>query len=205
MTLAPCYSWYPVGEQLCIDYQAPQGQRVNAIGAYFKYGQDAGRFAYATYATLPKSRAKKHRKSLEEHAADYGLSAEAVGPIDADRFLAFVWKVAGRPPIFAQGWKRKRPLMITLDNYSVHHSQKVQEAMPALEAADVFLVYLPSYTPELSDIEPVWKDTKHHRMPTRSYERVAQLKTSVEEALAQKAAQLREASGITTILIQRAA
>ena len=205
MTLPPSYSWYPVGEQLCIDYEAAQGRRVNAIGAYFAYGAEAGRFAYQTYATLPKSKAKKHKKTPQEHAATYGLSAEEVGPIDANRFLSFVWRVAGRPAIFPEGWKRGRPLMIKLDNYSVHHSQVVQAALPALEAADVFLVYLPSYSPELSDIEPVWNDTKHHRMQQRSYEKVVQLKSAEEEALAQKAVQLREASGITTNLLQRAA
>ena len=205
MTLPPSYGWYPVGEPLCIPYEASQGRRVNAIGAYFKAGANAGRFEYETYATLPKSKAKKHRKTKEEQAAASGLSAEQVGPIDADRFLAFVWKVAGRPPIFAEHWKRERPLMIKVDNYSVHKSEKVRAALPALEAADVFLVYLPSYSPELSDIEPVWHDTKHHRMQKRSHERVADLMTAVEDALAQKAAQLREASNKTTISLHRAA
>jgi transposase len=205
MTLPPSYSWYPVGEQLCLPYEAPQGRRVNALGAYFKEGLQAGRFEYETYATLPKSKAKKHKKTPEEHAAAYALTAEQVGPIDSERFVQFVWKVAGRPAIFAEDWKRARPLMIKLDNYSVHKSEQVKAALPALEAADVYLVYLPSYSPELSDIEPVWKDTKHHRMQKRSYERVAELKTGVDDALAQKAAQLREASYKTTNSLQRAA
>jgi hypothetical protein len=198
MTLPPSYSWYPVGEQLSIAYEAPQGRRVNAIGAYFKEGPDAGRFEYETYATLPKSKAKKHKKTPQELAATYGLTLEQVGPIDSDRFVDFVWKIAGRPPLFAPDWKRKRPLMIKLDNSSVHKSQIVQAALPALEAADVFLVYLPSYSPELSDIEPVWNDVKHHRMQKRSYEKVVQLKSAVEEALAQKADQLQETSNKTT-------
>jgi transposase len=205
MSLPPSYSWYPVGEQLCLPYEAAQGRRVNAIGAYFKEGLLAGRFEYESYATLPKSAAKKHKKTPEEHAAAYGLTAEQVGPIDSQRFLAFVWKVAGRPAIFAEDWKRERPLMIKLDNYSVHKSAQVKAALPALEAADVYLVYLPSYSPELSDIEPVWNDTKYHRMPKRSYERVAELKTGVEDALAQKAAQLREERVKTTYSLQRAA
>ena len=205
MTLPPCYSWYPVGEQLRIPYEAPQGRRVNAIGAFFKEGSQAGRFEYETYATLPKSAAKKHRKTPAEHAATYGLTVEQVGPIDAERFLAFVWKVAGRPPLCCEGWKRGRPLMIKLDNYSVHKCAQVQAAMPALEAADVFLVYLPSYSPELSDIEPVWQDTKHRRLSKRSHERVRDLLTAVEDALAEKAAQLRQTSIKTTNLIQRAA
>ena len=205
MTLPPCYSWYPIGEQLRIPFEAPQGRRVNAIGAYFKEGPNAGRFDFETYATLPKSKAKKQRKTKEEQAAAYGLTAEQVGPIDSARFLAFVWKVAGRAPIFGEGWKRERPLMIKVDNYSVHKSELVRAELAALEAADVFVVYLPSYSPELSDMEPVWHDTKHHRMQKRSHDKVADLKTAVDGALTQKAAQLRQTSSKTTNSIQRAA
>jgi len=88
--------------------------------------------------------------------------------------------------------------MIVLDNYSVHKSQPVQEAQPALEAADVYLVYLPSYCPELSKIEPVWNDVKHHFMPTRSYEKVVDLKRATDDALERKAAQLWQARTETT-------
>ena len=83
---------------------------MNAIGAFFSHGPQAGRFLFETYAALPKSRAKKKpRKSLSEIAAQHGLAAAQVGALDAGRLLAFVWKVAGRPAIFADGWKRKRP------------------------------------------------------------------------------------------------
>ena len=81
--------------------------------------------------------------------------------------------------------------MVVLDNYSVHTSHTVAEACPELEAAGVYLVRLPSYSPELSRIEPDWNDVKHHGMPVRSFERVADLKWAVDEALARKAEQLR--------------
>jgi hypothetical protein len=75
-TLPTTNSWYPVGERLSIPYEAPQGRRVNAIGAYFSHGPLAGRFDFETYARLPESRAKKRRVSLEEQAAAHGLSGE---------------------------------------------------------------------------------------------------------------------------------
>ena len=80
-------------------------------------------------------------------AAAHGLTIEEVGPIDSERFLAFVWRVSGRPEVSAEDWKRERPLYIVLDNYSVHIGQPVVEAIPVLEAANVFLFYLPSPTP----------------------------------------------------------
>lgn len=190
MTLPPCYSWFPVGEVLRIPYEAPQGRRVNAMGAYFSCGPKAGTFAFETYASLPKNRAKKQRKTPEEVAATYGLTLAETGPIDSGRFLQFVWRVAGRPETEGEDWKREIPLFIVVDNYSVHRSDPVREAMPLLEAANVFFFYLPSYSPELSKIEPIWNAIKHHEMPVRSHSKVKDLKIAVEAALTQKAGTL---------------
>lgn len=191
MTLPPCSSWYPVADTLRVAYEAPQGRRVNAIGAYFVAGPQQGRFAFATWATLPKRPApKRARKPVLPAPPSQGLPEEVLGPIDAARFVTFVWHTAGRPEQAAPEWRRERPLMVVLDNYSVHRSQTVKEAVPALEAADVFLVYLPSYSPELSEIEPIWKAVKHHEMTTRSYAQIAHMKQAVDDALTRKAEQL---------------
>ncbi len=148
-----------MGERLRIPYEAPQGRRVNAIGAYFSHGVWAGRLVFETYASLPESRAKKARRSLAERAAAHEMAVEEVGPIDSERLVAFIWKLAGRPPVHAQPWQRERPLVIWLDNYSVHKSQRVREEEAAFERAGITLCYLPSYTPELSTIEPIWPRT----------------------------------------------
>lgn len=190
MTLPPSYGWYPVGERLCVPYEAPQGRRVNAIGAYFSHGYEAGRFLFETYASLPKSKAKTRKKTVAEQAHAHGLAVDEVGPIDAARLLAFVWKVADRPAVHRDGWKRSRPLYIVLDNYSVHKSQDVKDAVPELEEAGIHLFFLPSYSPEMSRIEPIWNDVKHHRMPTRSFEEVKDLKAAVDQTLARKAEDL---------------
>ena len=204
MTLPPCGSWFLEGEQLRVAYEAPQGRRVNVIGAHFTHGPEAGRFAYQSWACLPKSRAKQQRKTPEQRAAVHGLRVAEGGPIDSERFLAFVWRAAGRPEELRAGWQRERPLMVVLDNYSVHTSQRVDEAAGALQAAGIQLVYLPAYSPELSRIEPDWNDIKQHQLPVRSFERVAELKQAVDEALARKAAQLWQAAAKTTNLRQPA-
>ncbi len=198
MTLPTTCSWFPIGQRLRVPYHAPQGRRVNAIGAHFTHGPAAGRLAYQTWAALPKRRAKKQRKSLYELAAAHDLDADAVGPINSERVLAFIWCVAGRPHDASAEWKRARPLMIVLDNYAVHKSQTIGAAQPALIAADVHLIYLPSYCPELSAMESVWNDVKQHHMPIRSFERVVELKRAVDAALAHKAQQLRQAYAKTT-------
>ena len=103
MTLPTNYSWYPKGERLLIPYEAPQGRRVNAIGAYISHGVEAGQFTFATYVALPASRAKQPRP-LSEQAAAHGLREEEVGPIDSERFLQFVWSFAGRPVVHPADW-----------------------------------------------------------------------------------------------------
>jgi hypothetical protein len=192
-TLPTSYSWSPVGERLSIPYEAPQGRRVNVIGASFTHGVQAGEFHFASYATLPKSPAKKKRVSLDEQAAKHGVRPAEVGPIDSERFLAFVWEVAGRPPEASAGWERERPLVIVLDNYSVHKSARVHAERPALVAAGVILWYLPAYSPEMSAIEPIWQAVKYREIRRRSHEVLGELKGAIDDALTRKAAALRAA------------
>lgn len=195
MTLPTSYSWSPVGQALQVPYEAPQGRRINVIGGYFSHGCEVGRFEFASYASLPKAMSK--RKTLLEKAAAHGLALQELGSIDAERFLAFAWRLAGRPRN-STPWRRVRPLYIVLDNYSVHKSQAVQAALPALEAANVFLFYLPAYSPKLSEIEPIWRSVKGHGMPYRSHTVLGQMKRAVDEALAAKAKQLWQEQVKTT-------
>lgn len=198
MTLPLCYSWSPIGKRLCIPYEAPKGRRVNAIGAYCSHGVEAGRFVWETYASLPKSTAKKQRKTVAEQAAAHDLRAEQVQTIDGERFVAFVWRVAGRPTIHAEGWQRERPLVLVVDNYSVHKCERVEQERAAFAAAGITLFFLPSYSPELSRIEPIWHDVKHHEMTKRSYEILGALLRAVEEALTRKANDLLDARSETS-------
>jgi hypothetical protein len=205
LTLPTTYTWYLQGERLRVPYQAPQGRRVNAIGAYFTHGPQAGRLEFQSWAVLPKSQAKTPRTTPEERAAAHGLTVDEVGPIDAERLLRFLWQIAGRPAHAAPDWKRARPLVVALDNYAVHTGAAVQAARPQLAAANVQLVYLARYCPEQSDIEPIWNDVKQHQLPIRSFERVADLKAAVDAALARKAQQRQQALDKPTTLHRPAA
>jgi hypothetical protein len=153
----------------------------------------------------PKSRAKKARKAVAEQAAAHGVREEEVGPIDGERFVAFVWRVAGRPEVYPAGWKRERPLVIVIDNYPVHKGERVQQALTAWERAGMTLIYLPAYRPELSRIEPIWGAVRHHEMKRRGYPELAALKRAVEEALARKAEKLRAELTKSAMLLRAAA
>ncbi|HEY3282254.1 MAG TPA: transposase [Armatimonadota bacterium] len=175
------WSWFLVGQRLKVPRVASEGQRLNVIGAYCSSGLEAGRFVFRTLAKL--------RKGRKPESA--GLQAEEVGSLDSAFFLKFLWEaVAGRPQDAPEGWRRVRPVVVVLDNAPSHKSREVKAELLALSRAGVPLCYLPSYTPELSEIEPIWKTVKYHEMPRRSYPTLLDLRAAVERVLAAKARQL---------------
>src|SRR5437660_211887 len=56
------------------------------------------------------------------------------------------------------------------------HPHTVRAARPGLAKLGIYLYYLPPYSPELNRIEPVFKQVKHHEMPTRSFTTRADLR-----------------------------
>lgn len=194
MTQPTTTTWGAVGCPRLVPYEAPQGRRLNVIGGYFSHGPQQGEFRFATFARILPRKPRGDGsvgKSLAQQAAEHGLTEEDLGVIDSEVFLGFVWQLAGRPPEAPPGWRRSRPLMVVIDNYSVHRSDRVTWERRHLEAADVYLVYLPAYSPELSRIETHWKATKYYDLPQRSFTRLGDLKAAVEAALARRAINLR--------------
>lgn len=72
------------------------------------------------------------------------------------------------------------PRVVVLDNAGIHTSEVVKAARPGLAKLGIYLYYLPAYRPELNRIEPVFKQVKHHDMPTRSFTSRADLRMAVE-------------------------
>ena len=188
MTLPNTYSWSPVGKRLYVPYEAPQGRRVNAAGALF---HSSGRFEFLTRARVPKTK----RKAISSLAA--GLAASELGVLNAEVLIAFIWHIAGRPENAPEDWRPDKPLVIVLDNYSVHVGKRFQQERERWRAADIDLFFLPSYSPELSGIEPLWRDVKQHRMRRLSRDKLLDLKRDVDAALAEKASSLISANSST--------
>jgi transposase len=188
-------TWGRVGCPRRVPYEAPQGRRLNVIGGYFSHGPQRGKFCFATFASIPQPKPRadgSEGKSLARRAAEHGVMEADVGVIDSEVFLAFVWQLAGRPVPAPENWRRCRPLMVVVDNYSVHTSERVAWERRQLAAADVYLVYLPAYSPELSRIEAQWKVVKYYEISRRSYTSLGDLKLAVEVALSRRAIDLRE-------------
>ena len=164
------------------------------IGGYFSHGPQAGEFQFASFASVPQRElgpAGAPRKSRAAVAAAHGLTEEDLGSLDSAVFLAFVWQLAGRPLDAPPKWRRERPLMVVVDNYSVHKSEPVRWEQRALAAADIYLVYLPAYSPQWSRIEVHWKVAKYHDLVQRSYTSLGDLKRAVEITLLERRIELR--------------
>ena len=106
-TLPTGDTWARKGVRALVRDEPPQGRRLNVPGALAPLGDDP-RLVWTT----------------------------APGKLDAAVLLDFLWRdVAGLataadevPP----GYRRARPLVVVLDNYSVHRSKAVKATEPAL-------------------------------------------------------------------------
>ena len=83
------------------------------------------------------------------------------------------------------------PRVVVLDNASLHVSKVTKAARPGLAKLGIYLYYLPAYSPELNEIEPVFKQVKHHEIPRRSHTSKAELRGSVEQGFDAYRKQLR--------------
>jgi len=159
------YTWARIGERKIVPYEAPEGRRVNVVGALFPFDP-------AGPSLIFESR------------------CNGEGKYDTEAHLRFVHRVASLPAVLPEGYRRERPCIIVLDNYSVHHSQLVKDKMPVLEAAGVRFFFLPPYSPEMNAIEPLWRQVKYQDLPERSHKTAASLQAAVDEALTNRADRL---------------
>lgn len=74
------------------------------------------------------------------------------------------------------------PRIVVLDNASMHRNAIVRAALPDLWAKRIYLYYLPPYSPDLNDIEPVFREVKHYDLPERRYPTVPALDQAVDRA-----------------------
>jgi hypothetical protein len=157
-TLPTGSTWARTGTRALVWDEPPQGRRLNVLGALAVGGPDPG-----SVWTAP------------------------TGKLDSAAFLGFVWRdVAARPDAperLPLGFRRARPCVVVLDNYSVHRSALVAAAVPDLERVGVGFSYLPPYSPELNRFEGRWRHVKHEERPVRRYRSLATLRAAVADAL----------------------
>ncbi len=70
---------------------------------------------------------------------------------------------------FAKAKKGGKPKLIVLDNAPAHRGEDFEEVLEELEQRGVFLMFLPSYSPELNLIELLWRKIKYEWLPLDIY------------------------------------
>lgn len=168
------YTWAREGTRPLARYEAPQGRRVNVLGAVAPLGPQP-RFRY-------ESRLASEGRLDSAALLDFvcreivGLGAAALDRLAAD-------------PVARAAARRAVPATVVLDNYGVHHSKQVKAALPTLAALGVSFYYLPAYSPKLNRIEPEWHALKYHRLADCSFTSGPALKAAVDAALDERAAE----------------
>ena len=164
-TLPTGYPWAREGTRPLVRYEAPEGRRVNVLGARAPYGP-VPRLVYES----------------------------RTGKIDASAVLTFVWRKVAQLPTppaeLPEGYRRAKPCVVVLDNSAPHKGPAVRDATPALAAAGVSFFFLPPYSPELNAIEPLWRQVKYEDLPERSHATAAALQAAIDQALDRHVAHL---------------
>jgi transposase len=72
---------------------------------------------------------------------------------------------------------------MVLDNGPIHVSKATQTALKA-RAHWLTVEWLPKYSPELNDIEPVWRDLKAYNLAHMTFADAESLDTAIHDAVA---------------------
>ena len=84
---------------------------------------------------------------------------------------------------FAEQTTKKR--LVIIDNAPIHTSGKFIEKIKLWEKQGLFILNLPSYSPELNIIEILWRFIKYEWLPFSAYSSFKQLVIEVENILIQ--------------------
>jgi DDE superfamily endonuclease len=159
-TMPTGYTWSRVGRRAVVPREDKKDRRVNALGA------------------------------LAAGAEPDLLWEKTSGKVDAVMLLEFVCtRLAGLPGGAAAladpspGWRRPRPCTVVLDNASAHVARAFKGRRDELAAIGVTLFYLPPRSPELNDIERVWRSAKYEDYPVRAHTSIEAIAAAVDQAL----------------------
>ncbi|MFE8600334.1 transposase [Archangium violaceum] len=86
----------------------------------------------------------------------------------------------------------KRPCIVVLDNVNIHTSRFIRQRRRQLRKRGVRLFFLPVYSPELNEVEPIFGVVKSYEMPRRSYPTLAELLAAVRSGFTSYRNRLRK-------------
>lgn len=75
--------------------------------------------------------------------------------------------------------------VLVLDNASMHHAAAFQARLQGWEAQNLYIFYLPAYSPHLNKIETLWRKVKYEWLRPEAYATMATLNAAVRHILDQ--------------------
>ena len=94
--------------------------------------------------------------------------------INSDKFIEFIDEFVP---------KLEKPTVLLLDNASLHKSKKVEAKMAEWQDGNLYIMYLPPYSPHLNIAETLWRILKGKWIKPEHYESTDTLFSAVKEIL----------------------
>ncbi|MET7608847.1 transposase [Streptomyces avermitilis] len=91
-------------------------------------------------------------------------------------------------------WERRRPCTIVLDNASAHVARAFKGRRRQLAKIGVDLFYLPPRSPELNDIELIWRQAKYQDYPQRAQTSIDAIGEAVDRAMTRQRDRIRQSA-----------
>jgi len=96
------------------------------------------------------------------------------GTINSDLLIAFI-------DHFVQSITQRTAII--LDNATIHHSDNFKEKIKEWASKDLYIFYLPTYSPHLNIIETLWRKIKYEWLKPHHYESWTILKENINKIL----------------------
>ncbi|MFI9723519.1 transposase [Streptomyces sp. NPDC052396] len=173
------YTWSRIGQRAVVPREDTRNRRVNVLGAKI----------VGTRPDLVRQRTDgkidavmlldftcAHLAGLPGGAAALELAADSLG--------------AGTIPL----WRRPRPCTVVLDNASAHTARMFKGRREQLAKTGVELLYLPPRSPELNDIERIWRAAKYKDYPQRVRTSIDAIGQAVGKAMTRQRDRIRESA-----------
>jgi transposase len=108
---------------------------------------------------------------LDNHLTVYSSEANLTGNFIVKSLTDFVGKA------------HAKPVVIVWDNGPIHRCGAVYEQQSCWEDQDVYLFFLPSYSPHLNPIEILWRFMKYRWLTKVAYRSWSRLKTLIRQLI----------------------
>ncbi|RLV08557.1 hypothetical protein CTZ27_07125 [Streptomyces griseocarneus] len=178
-TMPTGYTWSRIGQRSVVPRQDTRNRRVNVLGA-----QVVGSAPDLVWQhTCGKIDADVLLEFVCARLAGLGGGA-AVLDLAADGLGAGVMPV----------WERHKPCTVVLDNASAHVATAFKGRRRQLAKIGVELFYLPPYSPELNDIELVWRQAKYQNYPQRAQTSIEAIGAAVDHAMTRQRGRIRQSA-----------